>query len=374
MSVADSKNRIRYPSIAKHAIIAKMAAESLSEEMRVLYVAMTRARDRMIMTYASKSLESDLREIALRMDSDNGKLVCLDANAPGKWVLLTALERMEAGQLHAFGGRPGTLLASDHPWSIQQLQSVQDTIGETALQEAMDAFPADAQSRIQASLEFVYPFLDATHTPSKQTATGRKGREKDKEAAELAQEPQNVYRAWRIPSFLGRQVEGKNYGNAVHCAMQYIRYENCVSEDAVFQEIQRLMDSGFLKPEQGEMISCKKIAAFFATEIGKKLVSGVPHIREFKFSILDDAERYGNSLPDEQVLLQGVVDCALLEDDGITIVDFKTDYVTEESVDAAIERYRLQIETYGEALSKIFEMPIKKQYLYFFRLERFAEI
>ena len=74
------------------------------------------------------------------------------------------------------------------------------------------------------------------------------------------------------------------------------------------------------------------------------------------------------------MLLQGVVDCALLEEDGITVVDFKTDNVTEETLPAVTERYRPQVQTYGEALSRIYEMPIKAKYLYFFRLDRFVEV
>ena len=156
--------------------------------------------------------------------------------------------------------------------------------------------------------------------------------------------------------------------------MQYIRYENCGDVDAVRQEVKRLVDEGFLKEDQGKLVNCDKIAAFFATDIGRKLRSGTPYLREFKFSILDDGRHYGEGLEGEQVLLQGVVDCALLEPDGITIVDFKTDYVTEETVEAKAEYYRPQVETYGEALSRIYEMPIKGQYLYFFRLDRFVAI
>ena len=80
------------------------------------------------------------------------------------------------------------------------------------------------------------------------------------------------------------------------------------------------------------LVDCKKIAAFFATDIGQKLRSGTSCLREFKFSILDDGNHYGDGLEDEQVLLQGVVDCALLEADGITVLDFKTDFVTEDTV------------------------------------------
>ena len=117
------------------------------------------------------------------------------------------------------------------------------------------------------------------------------------------------------------------------------------------------------------MVDCGAIARFFETELGKKLASGGECLREFKFSILDDGRHYGQGLEGEQVLLQGVVDCALLEPDGITILDFKTDRVPVSGIPKAAERYRLQVQTYGEALSRIYEMPIKASFLYFFHTD-----
>ena len=97
-------------------------------------------------------------------------------------------------------------------------------------------------------------------------------------------------------------------------------------------------------------------------------------IREFKFSILDDAEKYGDNLSGEKILLQGVVDCAVIEDDGITVLDFKTDRVTDDTVDKAVSLYRPQVTAYAEALSKIYEKDIKSAQLYFFALNRFVKI
>ena len=72
------------------------------------------------------------------------------------------------------------------------------------------------------------------------------------------------------------------------------------------------------------------------------------------------------------MLLQGVVDCALLESDGITIVDFKTDRVTEETLPQLVQHYQTQVETYAHALSRVYRMPVKAKCLYFFRLDRFV--
>lgn len=374
LSVADAVNRVRYPSLAKRAIMVKTAQQSLSEEMRVLYVAMTRARDRLIMTYAAKNLASDLEDIALRMDFDNGALLCMDAVCPGEWVLLTAMARTEAGQFHNLGGRPGETVSGSTPWHITVSDVEISDTKEVASRVEDRQLPYGAEAAIRQALQFSYAYEEATKAPSKQTATDRKGRLKDSEAAENTEEILPQIRNWRMPQFLADSVGGKDYGNAIHSVMQYIRYENCSSEEAVRQEIQRLVRENFLTEQQAQMVGCSMIADFFDTEFGRKLRSGAPCLREFKFSILDDGNHYGPGLAGESVLLQGVVDCALLEEDGIVILDFKTDRVSEETVAAAVQRYAPQIRVYAEALSRIYEMPVKGKYLYFFRLGRYLEV
>ena len=374
LSVADHANRVRYPTIAKRAIAAKMAAESLSEEMRVLYVAMTRARDRLIMTYAARNLQSDLQDIALRLDFDRGELLCRDVVCPGEWVLLTAMQRTEAGQLFALGGKPNQTRVNDLPWKIVVTEAPEAGTAVAVQAAAENQMPADAEAKLAKALVFRYAHVAATQAPSKQTATGRKGRWKDEEAAEDTREPKAPQRSWRRPSFLEQKQHGKAYGSAIHAALQYIRYEACESVESVRQEITRLVEEGFLTPEQGEMVHCPSIAAFFQSSIGQKLRNGIAYIREFKFSILDDGCQYGEGLEGEQVLLQGVVDCALLEADGITVIDFKTDFVREDTLAAVVERYRPQVQTYADALRRIYLQPVKAQYLYFFHLNQFVEV
>ena len=375
LSVADTQNRIRYPAISKRAIVQKCGAESLSEEMRVLYVAMTRARDRLIMTYAAKNLQSDLQDIANRLDIGGAELLTRDVVCPGEWVLLAAMQRMEAGELFALAGsRPNQTKASDRPWAIHVVDAPEaaENTGISADEER--TLPAGTAERLSVSLAFRYAYQAATQAPSKQTATQRKGRFKDQEAAEDASEPKEIHRSWRKPSFVERQARGKAYGNAIHAVMQYIRYECCGSENGVRKEVERLVSQRFITAEQGEIVDCRRIVAFFESPIGQKLCAGTEYLREFKFSILDDGSHYGDGLEGEAVLLQGVVDCALLESDGITIVDFKTDYVTEETLGACVSRYRPQVEVYAHALERIYGKPIKASYLYFFHLNQFAAI
>ena len=374
LSAADTVNRIRYPSVSKHAIAVKMAAQSVSEEMRVLYVAMTRARDRLVMTYASRSLESDLKDIALRIGFDGGELLCREAACPGDWVLLEAVQHTEAGELHAVGGKPAHTRSGQFPWKICVVETQGVENKKVVIADSIAEIPEGIQETLCNALAFEYPHTEATQAPSKQTATDPKGRIKDAEAAEHSTERKQMVRTWRQPSFLEQKLGGKAYGSAIHAALQYLRYENCGNPEAVSEEIQRLVTNKFLTEEQGSLVNCQAIARFFETEIGIKLRSGCSYLREFKFSILDDGSNYGENLSGEQVLLQGVVDCALLEPDGITIVDFKTDYVKEETLAEAAERYCTQVQTYGDALSRIYEMPVKAKYLYFFRINQFVEV
>lgn len=373
ISAANGKRRVRYPTVAKRAIAAKIGEDGLSEELRVLYVAMTRAKDRLIMTYASGNLEKKLKNMAARMKMGCDEMLPGEANCPGDWILQAALHRMEAGELLRFSGTAGETTMGEYPWLIQVVYPPEAAVCQQS-EEENQGLPKKTVEQIRQSLLFRYPHPEAVLAPSKQTATQRKGRIKDQEVAELAQEPKTLKHTWRKPTFVSGEVEGKTYGSAVHAVLQYIRYEACTDVTAVEQEIQRLEQEGFISKEQADMVKCEQLAAFFATPVGTKLRSSKDVLREFKFSILDDGGAYTPGLEGEKILLQGVVDCALLEADGITVVDFKTDRVNAETLPAVAEGYRPQVEAYAEALSRIYQMPIKKSYLYFFHIHQFVEV
>ena len=374
LNAADTGLRVRYPSLARQAIAAKTERESVSEELRVLYVAMTRAKDRLVMTFAAKKLENKLKQIVCRLPMDGGKALCREADCPGDWVLTAAMGRTDAGALHALVGSPGQTRFDGYPWIIRVCQGIHPETEAPALEEEDMSLPPYGEDLLFKGLSFQYPHLEATCAPSKQTATGKKGREKDEEAAEDTRSGARYLRPYRRPTFLGGSTDSLTRGSAIHGAMQYLRFECCTGVEGVAGEVSRLVKSGFLTPEQGALVDCGQIAAFFETEIGKKLRLGAKCLREFKFSILEPGEEFGTGLEGEQVLMQGVVDCALMEDDGIVVLDFKTDRVTDATLCDAAERYRPQVETYAAALSRIYQAPVKEKYLYFFSLNRFFKL
>ena len=373
LSAVDRENRVRYPTIAKRAIVARTSSESLSEELRVLYVAMTRARDRLIMTYAEKKPEDTLADIANRLDLSGPELLASEVSCPGQWVLMEAMCRTEAGQLFALAdARPNQTHQGDHPWKIvaAECAPAQTEDGETQEVSAV-SMPDGTLELLRQQLQFRYPHEAATLTPSKQTATQLKGRDRDEEIREHA-EPTPKARTWRrFGDHSARR--GMDYGVAMHTLMQYVRFDACASAEGLEGEIRRLADARIIPAELAPKLDRSAILAFFRTEPGKRLMTG-RYIREFKFSILEDADAYGEGLSGEQILLQGVVDCALVEPDGITVVDFKTDYVTDATLNEVLARYRPQVDTYSRALERIYEMPVKGTYLYFFHLKKLIAV
>ena len=233
--------------------------------------------------------------------------------------------------------------------------------------------PQQVIEKMKNTLQFRYGHTAATLAPSKQTATQLKGRDKDSEAAENT-ESNRFAPSFRTPAFVQSKSSGKNYGNIMHTVMQYICYKNCVDYESVKAEVLRLVEKGYISAQEGTIVDAEAIATFFDSDLGRKLRTSDNVLREFKFSILEDANKYDSSLIDEYILLQGVVDCALVESDGITVIDFKTDKVTDKNFDDLTEKYSRQIGVYADALSRIYSLPIKSAQLYYFRLGKFVEL
>jgi len=371
LGCVDSKLRVRYPSIAKRAISAKIIREGISEELRVLYVAMTRARDRLYMTYSVKNLADNLRETAMRLDMSATELLSSEVVCPGDWIMQTALKRTEAGALFELAGHPNCAKVTDTPWAISVPES-NGICAQMTDEESMEKQPIspDVIARISAGLSFEYAFTGATKIPSKLTATQLKGRTLDTEIAEGA--PEKRPATFSKPGNINKP--GLAYGTAIHAVMQYIRLDACTDLDSIRREVATMAEEQLISAEQAELVDCEKLLAFFTSPIGKKLRNSKEVLREFKFSLLDAADRYYPDTAGEQVLLQGVVDCAIVEEDGITVLDFKTDYVTDETLKTVADRYTAQVKAYAQALERIYEKPVKSALLYLFTINEFVSV
>ena len=367
LNVVDSRQRVRYPNIAKRAISASIVEQSVSEEMRVLYVAMTRAKDRLIMTYTKKNLADNLQELGLRMELTPSEVLTADANCSGKWILQAAMNRAESGQLRKFADLATTASVYSTTWKIEVVEQVVETdVFETEDDMVSENISDSTLNQLLSALHYQYPFETATSIPSKLTATQLKGRSKDHEIAEHTRNVVNSGFVFRQPSFVKKKTGAAEKGTAVHSFLQYADLNRCRSVEAVAEEARRLVSMGLLTQDQEALLDHRKIVRCICSELGSLITSSENVLREFKFSVLVDAGEYYPEVCGERILLQGVVDCAIIDSDGITVIDFKTDRVFETPVATLAQNYVGQVNAYAKALEKIYKLPVIKKFLYFF--------
>lgn len=376
-SVYDSATRIRYHSIAKSAIARQTKLDNLSEELRILYVAMTRAKDMLIMSCCGAKLSGKLEKLATQLTPETARQLASNASCPGDWVLLTALLRTEAGALHALAGKPEGCMVSEYPWRICWQECAAETAAP-AQEERKLSLPSGCASAdaVRKSLEFRYSFVAAQTLPSKLTATQLKGRELDREADDGAPRENELRMQLRRPYLMQKEkpLTAAQKGTAIHQAMQYLDFASVDSLEAIRAQLQRMVENDYLTAAQAEAVDPEKLLQVFRGMLGDLIRGADRVLREFKFSVLTEAKLWYPEAEGERLLLQGVTDCCLFCDGGITVVDFKTDRVSPGSEAKAGEKYRPQLEAYAAALSRIFELPVRKMILYFFATDTMTEL
>lgn len=366
--LTDLGRGIEYPTLARRAVAEKLRQEAMSEELRVLYVAMTRAREKLIMLASYRDAESSLEKL---MDTPlpvpSG--VSSTASCLADWIMMTALSRPESGAVRF--GRPAIPTAAEgRAWDVRLVRpalkgdggSQEPRSGETAGEVP---FTAEFAER----LEYVYPYASATSMPSKLTATELKGTFMTKETAEeaeilgIAQEEKPP----RTPPFMeGRRgLTAAERGTATHTVMQFADFEKCRTVSGAAEEIERLRAMGTITAEEAAAVSPRVISGFFQGKAGKIILGAEKLRRELKFSILVDSGEIAGLEAGEKVLLQGVVDCCAEDGDGLTVIDFKTDYVTPETAPERAAFYSGQVETYALALERILKKPVRRKILSF---------
>ena len=140
-------------------------------------------------------------------------------------------------------------------------------------------------------------------------------------------------------------------------------------------ELERMVERGFLTREQGEAVRPERLAAFLKSDLGRRMSNAENCRREFKFSLLVPANEYFRDADrEEEVLLQGVIDAWFEDEQGITVVDFKSDRIMPGGEVARAEEYRPQLEAYSRALEDILSRPVSHKVLWFFETSAMTEL
>ena len=378
----DRERGVRYTTVARDAVALRLRQQLRAEEMRLLYVAMTRAEHKLILFSAVNGRGGSLAALAGQAQYPPPPRQMGSAQRMADWVLAVALCRSDSASLWSDLDipRPAPPEEEGLPWDIRLLSGA-DYGRPRGIGAGEARRPAALRlpDNLARRLSWRYPYTACAAIPSKLTATQLKGREKDSEAAEDAVElrPAPVRGALRRPVFEGRRpLTPAQRGTALHMVMQYLDFDRAGSLTEIEDEISRLVIGQYITPQQGAAVDPADILNFFRSDLGLRLRASARVEREFKFSLLvPAADYYQEAEPGEEVLLQGVVDCWFTGADGaVTVVDFKTDRVDESSLERRAEDYRPQLDAYTRALSQAAGVTVRRRCLWFFSAGRAVEL
>ena len=363
----DQKLRIEYPTLARKAVALQLEREMKAEEMRLLYVGMTRAREKLILVSTSTDWTRQAAKLAddAGANPDPGALDGL--STVGEWLLLPVMSRTDATALRAGGGVNCSLIVPDDRWEIRLLPAPRPGITHKK-SETVGARKHLLTEEERERLAWKNPNAILADIPSKVTATQLKGRTLDQESAEGTFVRKRDF-TFQRPRFdqEAKGLKANEIGTAVHTVMQLIDPEEGRSVSGVREEIHRLVELEILTPEAAKEIRPELIAAFFDSDLGREAAQAEDLRREFKFSVLEPASNLYPDLPEgEEILLQGVIDCCFTGTHGLTVIDFKTDRVQKGREEAHSKRYLTQLEVYTKALSKITGKPVQRRVLWYF--------
>lgn len=376
----DLTRRIEYTTLARMAVSKKLTQEMMAEELRVLYVAMTRAREKLIIVSTFSDAGKELAKLQKDTKAPVPPQVMEGIMSHAGFILTAALLKPEAECLRE---GPADLTADDgRRWDIRRISACNSGLSG---QMRIETEPVHVKARIEdvealrEKLQFDYPYAKAAEIPSKLTATELKGRFADFEAAQEADIPEFSKKQSAPlprPNFITLKTDltASERGTALHLAMQYIDYNKCQSIEAVKEELSRLKNKYFISGRQYESVDASKILTFFQSAVGQRVLRSEKLYREFKFSLLVKANEYYDGGGDDEILFQGVIDCCFVEEGALHIIDFKTDYVTPETIEEKKRLYKGQLAAYGRAMERLTGLPVGSRILYFFMTGTAAEI
>ena len=421
--------RVSYPSMPWIYCKSIKSDAMKAEEQRILYVALTRARDKLFLTgYINKEIKKEkgvgahIKHAALTQTQALGVDLIKAGNSYLHWLLIAFARHLDGGAplrniIELEGETNFDLLDRQcqvkveiHDGSLYGDLDYKADVDETTINTVRSlgkVNDVELPEEIVQRFDFTYPNLIASKTTAKISVSELKRRfaERDAEAVsatEVSMQQQSVPSVLSgdaaddttdeaavvdtsIPaiseteladSVFGRKpmaiadaeeiVTGAQWGTLMHEAMQWLPVKK-YTQQSMTDMLDSLRADGKFSDEERSLLSDRSLYGFFNSDLGKRLIASKRVERELPFSMLFDGNRvYPDVEKGERLFLQGIIDTAFVEDGQWILVDYKTDRV--KSGDELIRRYKIQMDLYKEALETLTNMPVKASYIYSFRL------
>ena len=418
--------RVSYPSMPWLYCKSIKSDAMKAEEQRILYVALTRARDKLFLTgYINKEIKKEkgvgahIKHAALTQAQALGADLIKAGNSYLHWLLIAFARHLDGGAplrniIELEGETNFDLLDRQcqvkveiHDGSLYGDLDYKADVDETTINTVRvlgKVNDVELPEEIVQRFAFTYPNLVAAKTTAKISVSELKRRfaERDAEAVSatdvsMQQKPviscditedttgENAILDTSIPTISGTEladsvfgrkpmaiadaeeiVTGAQWGTLMHEAMQWLPVKK-YTQKSMIAMLDSLQAEGKFSDEERSLLSDRSLYGFFNSNLGQRLIASKRVERELPFSMLFDGNRvYPDVENGERLFLQGIIDTVFVEDDQWVLVDYKTDRV--KSGDELIRRYKIQMDLYKEALERLTNMPVKASYIYSFRL------
>ncbi len=367
----NATNRYRAKTIYRTGLAMKQKEETLAEELRVLYVALTRAKEKLIMTgvmaeaQEGRNAREFIQSGTMSFEQFMGASTFLDYLLP---VLDESVVKVE--------------IYGEEDLQIAQIKEQFDMLGRRqALEEAGERLDVATYHKLQEIFGYEYAHANLQNLYTKTTVSELKiAAMADKDEAAYHQFEKPVREAL-LPGFLreSKDISATDRGNAYHKVMELLDFEQFFvsgelvadAEERLQEFLDRKVESKVLSPLYAKAVNLRKLMNFLQKPLAKRMWEAQCKgelYREQPFVLGISASKLGEQFPaEEKVLIQGIIDAFFVEEGQIVLLDYKTDKV--QTGKELWDRYATQLEYYEEALSNLMQMPVKEKILYSFSLE-----
>ena len=368
----DKDRKIEYNTIAQEAIKIQSKKETISEEMRVLYVALTRAKEKLIITGISKDLQKSLneKEQLLEIYKKQGKI---NFSLVGKyvsyldWIELVYLKNKEnidsVIKLNEY--RKGKFLKEIHTEEKETIdvQKMLEEHAETEEEKKM-------REQIEEKLKYKYQYACEMEVPTKTSVTKLKQMQEDeneKDIEDLLEEKDRVVQLTQIPKFMEekQKLTSMQKGTLMHLCVQKLDESKEYSREDIIEFVSKLLKDGIISEVEKQAINIDVLYKYTKSDLFTSLKSAKEIYKEQPFYINIPAKDVYDDAKDEMILVQGIIDLYYINDKNeLILVDYKTDYIPKGKMVNLEEKYRVQLDLYKKALENSLKRKVDKAMIY----------
>ena len=391
------EKRIIASSLNKQMVRRELLKESLGEELRVLYVAMTRAKEKLILTGTVGKLDKRIPSLAGFLEEEGQVLplgVRLKARNYWDFVLPALARHRSMTELFGEYGVPMHRVEGFYDdsadFNIRKITLRQMTEEEILLQtgnqmqeevlknwDPEQIYDAKVREEIEERFSYVYPFRYLEEIPVKVSVSELKKRGwQDNEVLQMVPEDTETEAEMPVPGFMkasGEEYRGAARGTAYHRVMECLDYLQVETDEQLKKQLERLVESQKLSEQERDCIRILDIRRFVDSGLGQRMKNAAVQrrlYREQPFVIQRSAAMLDDLWQGETVLVQGIIDAYFVEDGEIVLVDYKTDRVRRGQEQKLIDLYHVQLEDYAQALERMTGKKVKEKIIYSFTLQK----